>query len=88
MIPLVLSAVGWKTFGLRIHHSYVGLVMWVLALIFDHYQPDFWNIPTSGTRQWIYAFTLGLIVSDLIHHFLILWPIVGSPQFDLFYGQC
>ena len=26
-----------------------------------------------------------LILSDLVHHYAILWPIVGSPQFDLTY---
>ena len=32
---------------------------------------------------WILA--IGLVVSDLVHHFLVLWPLTGSPQFDLFY---
>ncbi|MEY3460173.1 MAG: hypothetical protein RL215_3330, partial [Planctomycetota bacterium] len=27
----------------------------------------------------------GLLVSDLVHHFVVLWLLTGSPQFDLFY---
>jgi len=28
---------------------------------------------------------LALVLSDHIHHFIVLWYFVGSPQFDLFY---
>jgi hypothetical protein len=27
----------------------------------------------------------GLLASDLVHHFVVLWLLTGSPQFDLFY---
>lgn len=37
------------------------------------------------TSWWMLAIGLGLFFSDLIHHFLVLWPVVGSPQFDVFY---
>ena len=37
------------------------------------------------TSWWMLAIGLGLFFSDLIHHFLVLWPVVGSPQFDFFY---
>jgi hypothetical protein len=26
-----------------------------------------------------------LLASDLVHHFVVLWLLTGSPQFDLFY---
>jgi hypothetical protein len=26
-----------------------------------------------------------LIFSDLAHHFIVLWPITGSPEFDIIY---
>lgn len=35
--------------------------------------------------SWCLVIGLGLFFSDMIHHFLVLWPIVGSPQFDLTY---
>lgn len=64
------------TFGVRIHHGYVGAaVMLVGALLGRH--------PTLA-RLLIIA-GLGLLVSDLVHHFAVLWPITGSPEFDLVY---
>ena len=30
---------------------------------------------------------IALALSDAVHHFLVLWPIVGSPQFDLVYPR-
>jgi hypothetical protein len=33
------------------------------------------------------AIGLGLFFSDVIHHFLVLWPIEGNPQFDLWYPR-
>ena len=69
------STIGVMTLGLRIHHGYVGAVMIVLGL----FLLPRWNRA---------AIILGsaLLASDLIHHFLVLWPITGSPQFDLFYS--
>lgn len=35
---------------------------------------------------WIcFVVGVGLLSSDLIHHFLVLWPMTGSPDFDLVY---
>ena len=28
-----------------------------------------------------------LFLSDMVHHFLVLWPVTGSPQFDLVYPE-
>jgi len=28
-----------------------------------------------------------LFLSDIVHHFLVLWPITGNPEFDLFYPK-
>jgi len=64
------------TGGLRIHHGYVGgLLLLPTVLIYS-------GGPLYG---WICATWLSLVYSDVIHHFLILWPITGSPEFDLFY---
>src|SRR5262245_37629920 len=65
------------TFGLRIHHGYLGLVV-ILATWLAPRKLSRWKIP-------LLAVGLSLAISDLIHHFLILWPITGSPQFDLIY---
>jgi hypothetical protein len=63
------------TFGLRIHHGYVGAVLvWIAWLGREGWFP-----------RWLRRLGLALVLSDLIHHFLVLWPLTGSPQFDLFY---
>ena len=64
------------TLGLRIHHGYIGLVLLLAAVRF-----------TTPWRQVLLILGLGLAMSDLAHHFLVLWPITGSPQFDLWYGR-
>ena len=35
--------------------------------------------------RWVLVIGIALVASDLVHHFLVLWPIVCSPEFDLFY---
>ena len=63
--------------GIRIHHGYVGVLLAVLAagpLRHRH-----------GLRKALLIVSWGLVVSDLVHHFLVLWPITGSPQFDFVY---
>ena len=46
----------------------------------------FWlerQFPKSSFR--LLAVGIGLFVSDMIHHFVVLWIITGNPQFDLLY---
>jgi hypothetical protein len=62
------------TLGLRIHHGYIGIFFLLLGIPFP-----------KGIRYAVWIVGIGLIVSDLMHHFLVLWPFVGSPQFDLVY---
>ena len=62
------------TCGLRVHHGYIGLFLLLLG----------WCFP-RGYRNLLWIVGIGLFVSDLVHHFLVLWPIEGSPQFDLVY---
>lgn len=71
------STIGQLTMGVRIHHSYIGLIMLPIAMLIERRWP-------RGSR-WISGIGLGLLFSDLIHHFLVLWLITGSPQFDLLY---
>jgi len=66
------------TFGVRIHHSYVGVVLALLSLAFA---------PGTPAREWGLRIGLGLVGSDLIHHFLVMWPLTGHHEFDLFYPR-
>jgi len=46
----------------------------------SHPPPD-----TSPRWWWIRVVGWALLISDLTHHFAVLWPVTGSPQFDLVY---
>lgn len=69
------GALGAYTFGLRIHHGYLGLLLAPIALCCRQ--------PTM--RNLLLVPAIGLFLSDLFHHFLVLLPLTGSPQFDLVY---
>ena len=71
------STVGRLTGGIRIHHGYLGVVVVLVA------GSVLRRCPSVG--RWLLIAGIALIASDLAHHFLVLWPIVGSPQFDLVY---
>ena len=73
------STIGRLTFGLRIHHGYVGLVMLAIASVYLGRHPKFGR----------YTLIIGtsLLLSDLIHHFLVLYPITGSPHFHIWYPR-
>ncbi len=68
---------GAITAGVRIHHGYVGLALVVLALL----------VARGPLLQWSLIVGAALVISDLVHHFLVLWPLTGSPEFDFFYSQ-
>jgi hypothetical protein len=69
------AAFGLLTFGLRIHHAYVGVVLMALAML----------LPPSPLLAWLMTTGMALVLSDLVHHFLVLWPVTGDPQFHLAY---
>jgi len=73
------STIGRLTFGIRIHHGYIGLLMLAIVLCCPR-----WEGPL---RDWVLIVGIALFVSDIIHHFLVLWPIEGSPHFDLVYPR-
>ena len=58
----------------RIHHGYIGLAILALAPL----------LPPIGVQS---AILIGgaLALSDLVHHFLVLWPLTGAHEFDLRY---
>ena len=64
------------TFGLRIHHGYLGAPLVAAAFLL----PKGWRL-----RPWCLRVGAALVLSDLSHHFLVLWPITGDPHFDLTY---
>lgn len=66
------------TFGIRIHHGYVGLLLLLAAWLLP--QPKSW-------RNLAIVIGASLALSDLVHHFLVLWPLTGSPEFDLVYPE-
>lgn len=68
--------VGQFTYGIRIHHGYIGLAMLLVSR---------WIVRDSKWRVPLVEIGTALVLSDLIHHFLVLWPITGSPQFDFVY---
>ena len=76
------STVGRLTFGIRIHHGYVGLLIVVAAVIVMRRRPGW-----SAWARLAIAVGIALVASDLIHHFLVLWPVTGSPQFHLVYPR-
>jgi hypothetical protein len=66
------------TFGYRIHHGYVGALVVVLATI---------CLSKRQIRDWTIAIGLALVLSDLAHHFLVLWPLNGDPEFHFRYPK-
>ena len=78
------------TMGFRIHHGYVGVLGLLCVLLCGLLLPDVqkgkWRGISRGKWGWLLIISVGLIASDLIHHFAVLWPLTGSPQFDLTYG--
>lgn len=73
------STIGLLTFGIRIHHGYIGALLVPISLaVYESRE-------TVGRLLFIAG--IALFFSDLIHHLLVLWPITGSPDFDLVYPK-
>ena len=66
------------TFGIRIHHGYIGVLLLLISLI-----P---SIPIY-VRNVLIILGGSLFLSDLIHHFIVLWLVTGDPQFHLTYPR-
>jgi hypothetical protein len=58
------------TFGLRLHHGYFGLPLVLFGWLFNF--------------ELAIVFGFAFVFSDILHH-LLLWLIVGSSEFDIFY---
>jgi hypothetical protein len=70
------AVAGW-TFGFRIHHAYPGVLLLLLAML----------VQRGGWRTLLLLIGVGLVTSDLAHHFAVLWPLTGDPQFHLRYSD-
>lgn len=70
-----MAWIGRWTWGIRLHHGYLGGLALLAA----------WPLPPGLVRSILVQFGVAMIVSDAVHHFLVLWPVTGSPEFDLFY---
>ena len=71
------SNIGVLTCGIRIHHGCFGVIIVIIALLLSKRR--------LALSRWILVAGIALICSDLIHHFAVLWPIVGSHEFDFAY---
>ncbi len=71
------STIGSLTGGVRIHHGYIGALLILVYLLARSLRPK--------VRDLLLVLGLSLVLSDAIHHFAVLWPIEGSPHFDLTY---
>jgi hypothetical protein len=63
------------TANFRIHHGYVGAVMAIPAMGADG----------SFLAVWALRIGAALLLSDAIHHFLVLLPATGSHEFHITY---
>lgn len=71
-----LAFLGFLTGGYRIHHLYVGVVTCAIPFLITI---------NPFLNDVLLVIGTGLIVSDLVHHYLVLWPITGSPEFHIEY---
>ena len=78
------TLIGIFTGGIRLHHGYIGALLMLVAFFYLRRAGNL-SSTTFTSMHWLLAFGVGLITSDVIHHFLVLWTMTGDPQFDLVY---
>ena len=71
------ATVGRFTGGIRIHHGYVGLLLMGLGALLRQKK--------LACARWLWVIGTALLLSDLIHHFALLWPLMNDPMFHLVY---
>lgn len=85
------STLALLTQGIRIHHSYIGVLILLVyfccfrRLMASELSPLWQTNTIILIKTYLPAIGLALIFSDLIHHFLVLWPLEGAHHFDLVY---
>jgi hypothetical protein len=66
--------------GVRIHHLYIGVMLGGVG--------KFASLrPFRATRNLLYTTAIGMIASDLAHHFVFLKLLTGSCEFDFTYPR-
>ena len=55
----------------HVHHVFLGLLIVAVSLIVKN------NLALN--------LGLGIMASDVVHHLLVLWPLIGSPEFHVVY---
>lgn len=73
--------IGRCTGGVRIHHGYPGLAIVPVGLGLGL------GAGTTALGAAVAIFGIGLLVSDLLHHFVALRLLTGDHEFDLRYPQ-
>ncbi|MBR9705681.1 hypothetical protein GOV14_01475 [Candidatus Pacearchaeota archaeon] len=53
------------------HHLFTGII---LAIIFYYLK-----------SSMLFSLGLGIMFSDVIHHFVVLWSVLGHPEFHIVY---
>lgn len=71
------SNIGVLTGGIRIHHGYIGILLLIISLVLWRYTRPF--------AQRMLIIGAALLISDLIHHFVVLWLLTGNPEFNILY---
>jgi len=66
----IMHHYNWKKV-VHFHHGFVGIIIILVAMGLGY--------GFGINIGW------GVLISDVIHHFLVLWPIMGSPEFHVLY---
>ncbi len=60
-----------KKHWVHFHHVFLGLTIAVVSILFKN------NLTLN--------LGIGIALSDIIHHLIVLWPLIGSPEFHILY---
>lgn len=60
----------WKKI-IHFHHGFTGTIITIVAIILKN--------------DLLTAFGISMILSDIIHHFIVLKTIMGDPEFHVIY---
>jgi hypothetical protein len=72
------SIVQKLTIGYRVHHSYLGILLFPVG---------YFSQSVTDSSYLLMAMACALVLSDTIHHFLVLWPYTGDHEFTARYDE-
>ncbi len=55
---------------------------------FYHFHHLIWGVIIAlifYPNEFLFSLGIGIFLSDIVHHFIVLWIIVGNPEFHLVY---